>query len=96
MTNIYQNPKPHRGRKFRELRHRAGLSLQALAAVTGVDPSTISRWESRKEFTQFKRFVQTLHRLGTTPERFLGLEEDEAESEPASRLPEYDAIGAAN
>jgi len=63
--------KPHLGRDFRDMRRRAGLSLQALGANVGVDPSTISRWESRREFVQFSRFVKALHKLGTTPEEFL-------------------------
>ena len=66
--------KPHRGQIFRNLRHKKGLSLQALGVAVGVDPSTISRWEARKEFVQFGRFVQSLHALGTTPEEFLGLQ----------------------
>jgi transcriptional regulator with XRE-family HTH domain len=59
---------------FRDLRNRQGLSLQALGSAVGVDPSTISRWESRKEFHQFARFVMALHRLGMTPEVFLALQ----------------------
>ncbi|MEE9311609.1 MAG: helix-turn-helix transcriptional regulator [Planctomycetota bacterium] len=72
--NDYRNlTKPHRGRVFKDLRRRKGLSLQALGAAIGVDPSTISRWEARKEFVQFARFAMALHRLGTTPEAFLQL-----------------------
>ncbi len=69
--------KPHRGQKMRELRHARGLSLQALASMAGVDPSTISRWECRREFHQFSRFLKALYRLGTTPEDFLGMTAEE-------------------
>lgn len=65
--------KPHRGQKLRELRRARGMSLNALGAAVGVDPSTISRWETRREFHQFARFLQALYKLGTTPEDFLGL-----------------------
>jgi transcriptional regulator with XRE-family HTH domain len=68
--NDPMNQKPHRGKLFRELRHRKNLSLQALGESIGVDPSTIRRWESRRDFHQFARFVQALHKLGTTPEAF--------------------------
>ena len=76
--NDYRNlTKPHRGRVSKDLRRRKGLSLQALGAAIGVDPSTISRWEARKEFVQFARFAMALHRLGTTPEAFLQLHSPE-------------------
>jgi transcriptional regulator with XRE-family HTH domain len=39
-----------------------------------VDPSTISRWETRREFIHIARFIQALYALGVTPEEFLGLE----------------------
>lgn len=84
--------KPHRGRMFRDLRRRSGLSLQALGAAVCVDPSTISRWESRKDFRQFARFVMALHRLGMTPETFLGLvAPDKLEPLPAPS-PEPDEV----
>jgi transcriptional regulator with XRE-family HTH domain len=71
---------------FRELRHRTGLSLQALGEAIGVDPSTISRWESRRDFNQFSRFVMALHRLGTTPEAFFELTApQQLEELPANR-----------
>lgn len=89
MTEIRQIIKPHRGRMFREMRHRAGLSLQALGAAVAVDPSTISRWETRKEFVQFMRFVQALHRLGTTPELFFGLRSPESPMDPLVEFPQY-------
>jgi transcriptional regulator with XRE-family HTH domain len=74
---------------FREMRHRTGLSLQALGAAIAVDPSTISRWETRKEFLQFMRFVQALHRLGTTPELFLGLRAPEKAIDPLVEFPQF-------
>lgn len=74
MTETSNVVKPHRGKMFRDLRRRQGLSLQALGAAVGVDPSTISRWEARKDFVQFARFVMALHRLGMTPEVFLALD----------------------
>jgi len=80
--------KPHRGKMFRELRHREGLSLQALGAAAGVDPSTISRWETRKEFVQFMRFVLALHRLGTTPELFFDLKPPEPAIDPLQEFPQ--------
>jgi transcriptional regulator with XRE-family HTH domain len=89
VTEIRQIIKPHRGRMFREMRHRSGLSLQALGAAVAVDPSTISRWETRKEFVQFMRFVQALHRLGTTPELFLGLRAPENAMDPISEFPQF-------
>ncbi len=89
MTEIRQIIKPHRGRMFRELRHSQGLSLQALGAAIAVDPSTISRWETRKEFVQFMRFVQALHRLGTTPELFLGLRAPENVVDPIREYPQF-------
>lgn len=81
-------PRPHRGKMFRVLRHRKNLSLQALGDAIGVDPSTISRWESRREFHQFARFVQALHKLGTTPEAFFELTAPEQLEELPAAQPE--------
>ncbi|MCC6572409.1 MAG: helix-turn-helix transcriptional regulator [Planctomycetes bacterium] len=80
-TNNIIQMKPHRGQKLRELRHARGLSLQALSGMVFVDPSTISRWESRREFHQFARFLKALYRLGTTPEEFLGVTAEELRGE---------------
>jgi transcriptional regulator with XRE-family HTH domain len=91
-------PKPHRGKAFRELRHRKSLSLQSLGDAIGVDPSTISRWESRRDFHQFARFVQALHKLGTTPEAFFELTApDQLEVLPAAQAePELAHTGYTN
>lgn len=95
--NELMPPKPHRGRMFRELRHRKDLSLQALAEAIGVDPSTISRWESRRDFHQFMRFVMALHRLGTTPEAFFNLTAPEKlETLPPPGEPELAHSGYTN
>lgn len=98
MYELRKLNKPHRGQMFREMRHHAGLSLQALGAVIGADPSTISRWETRKDFLQFGRFVKALHRLGTTPELFLGLEGPEEATDPSDFVPRFEAepVGASN
>jgi len=90
--------KPHRGRMFRKLRRRKDLSLQALGDAIGVDPSTISRWESRREFHQFMRFVMALHKLGTTPEAFFALTAPEQLEElpPADAEPELAHSGFTN
>ncbi len=69
--------KPHRGQTFKELRQQSGMSLNALSSLVMVDPSTISRWESRREFIHVTRFLQALYALGTTPEEFLGLKPEE-------------------
>lgn len=66
--------KPHRGQRFKDLRRQKGLSLQALSSLVMVDPSTISRWETRRDFIHIARFIQALYALGTTPEEFLGWE----------------------
>ncbi|MCC6150626.1 MAG: helix-turn-helix transcriptional regulator [Planctomycetes bacterium] len=66
--------KIHRGRHMKDLRRQRGLSLNALASMVMVDPSTISRWETRREFIHIARFIQALYALGVTPEEFLGLE----------------------
>lgn len=66
--------KIHRGQRFKDLRRQRGLSLQALSSMVMVDPSTISRWELRRDFVHIARFIQALYALGTTPEEFLGLE----------------------
>lgn len=98
MYELRKLNKPHRGQMFRELRHRSGLSLQALGALICADPSTISRWETRKDFIQFARFVKALHRLGTTPELFLGLEAPEEAADPAEIVAEFEpeAVGSSN
>lgn len=69
--------KLHRGQRLKDLRHNSGLSLQALSSKVMVDPSTISRWESRREFIHISRFIQALYALGTTPEEFLGLRRED-------------------
>lgn len=69
--------KPNRGQTFKDLRRRSGMSLNALSSLVMVDPSTISRWESRREFIHIARFLQALYALGTTPEEFLGLKREE-------------------
>ncbi|KAA0210985.1 XRE family transcriptional regulator [bacterium] len=69
--------KLHRGQRLKDLRHQRGLSLQALSSRVMVDPSTISRWESRREFVHISRFIQALYALGTTPEEFLGLRRED-------------------
>jgi transcriptional regulator with XRE-family HTH domain len=66
--------KIHRGQRMKNLRRQRGLSLNALASMVMVDPSTISRWETRREFIHIARFIQALYALGVTPEEFLGLE----------------------
>ena len=66
--------KIHRGQRMKDLRRQRGLSLNALASMVMVDPSTISRWETRREFIHIARFIQALYALGVTPEEFLGLE----------------------
>ncbi len=78
--------KPHRGARFKDLRQRAGMSLNALSSLVMVDPSTISRWESRREFIHVARFLQALYALGTTPEEFLGLKPEELCTPPMEEI----------
>ena len=66
--------KMYPGQRMKELRRQKGLSLNALASMVMVDPSTISRWETHREFIHIARFIQALYALGVTPEEFLGLE----------------------
>jgi len=63
-----------RGKKIREAREAAGLSLNDLSEVIGADPSTISRWETSRDFPKFRRLMHALVRLGIDPVEFFDLD----------------------
>lgn len=62
-----------RGNKIREAREEAGLSLNGLAQLIGADPSTISRWETSRDFPKFRRLMHALVKLGIDPIDFFDL-----------------------
>jgi len=63
-----------RGSKIREAREAAGLSLNDLSKIIGADPSTISRWETSRDFPKFRRLMHALVRLGLDPVDFFDLD----------------------
>jgi len=63
----------NKSQAIREARARKNLSLSKLADEIGVDPSTISRWESGRDFVTVERFLKTLKRLEISVDEFFGL-----------------------
>lgn len=64
-----------RGNKIRDARERFGLSLNDLSQIIGADPSTISRWETSRDFPKFRRLMHALVKLKLDPVDFFDLDD---------------------
>jgi transcriptional regulator with XRE-family HTH domain len=64
--------KPHMGSRIKEARDRAGMTQTALAAATGVQSWTISRWESGGQIPGGDRLKTIAAALGVTPDWLTG------------------------
>lgn len=71
------------GRLF-ECRQKAGLSVEMLANLTGVKPSTLKSWESDRSEPRVNKLVAMAGILGVSPTYFIA---EEGNSGPLKRRP---------
>lgn len=65
---------PPRGNRIREARHEAGMTIGELAEAVGTNPSTVSRWETSRDFPVSRRLFHAMQKLGIDPQEFFDLD----------------------